>query len=360
MKKLTILFSLMLILVHLACSRGTEEPAKPEPKPETGQPSEEVTLQKSLPFPFGAAVNISLLKNRTAYRELVIKEFNSLTPENAMKAGVIHPQENTYNWTDADYLISFAKENNKRVHGHTLIWHKSLPSWITNFQGDATAWESLFKTHIQTVVAHFKGKVVSWDVVNEAIADDGTMRSSIWLEKLGPDYIARAFQYAHEADPDVLLFYNDYGHEYGPTKRGAILNLVNNLRSRNIPIHGIGLQMHTRYTMSDNNLANAINTAAQTGLKVHIAELDIAMNPDNIQNLTFSPALAEQQSQKYKFIVKTFNNIPKSQQFGITTWNVSDADSWIPGNYDRPDWPLPFNSNYAKKPAYQGIIDGVK
>ncbi len=301
-----------------------------------------------------------LLKNKTAYRELVIKEFNSLTPENAMKAGVMHPQENTYSWTDADYLVNFAKENNKRVHGHTLIWYKSLPSWITNFQGDAAAWENLFKTHIQTIVAHFKGKVVSWDVVNEAVADDGSLRSSIWLEKLGPDYIARAFQYAHEADPDALLFYNDYGHEYGPTKRGAILNLVNNLKSRNIPIHGIGLQMHTRYTMADNNLASAINTAAQTGLKVHIAELDIAMNPDNIQSLTFSPALAEQQSQKYKFIVKTFNAIPKSQQFGITTWNVSDADSWVPVTYDRPDWPLPFDNNYKKKPAYQGIIDGVK
>ncbi len=358
MKKLQTFLVLILFAGGLACSKSKneEKPVSPPDPPVT----EEVSLQKKLPFPFGAAVNINLLKNNSAYREVVTTEFNSLTAETAMKTATLHPQQNTFNWTDADYLIEFARQNNKRIHGHTLIWHQSLPSWITNFQGDAAAWEDLFKTHIQTIVSHFKGKVVSWDVVNEAFDDDGTLRNSLWLQKLGPDYIARAFQYAHEADPDALLFYNDYGHEYGPTKRTAILNMVNDLKSRSIPVNGIGLQMHTRYTMADNNLANAINTAAQTGLKVHISELDIAMNPDNNQNLTFTASLADQQAQKYKFIVKTYNAIPKSQQFGITTWNVSDADSWIPGNYNRPDWPLPFDNAYKKKPAYQGILDGAK
>lgn len=359
MRTLKTFLSITAMLLGLHCSKSNETAKAELPAPEPPV-KEEASLWKNMPFPFGAAVNVSLLKNRPAYREVVLKEYNSLTPENAMKASAIHPQQNTYNWTDADYLVDFARQNNKRVHGHTLIWYKSLPSWISNFQGDAAAWDNLFKTHIQTIVTHFKGKVASWDVVNEAIADDGSFRSCIWLEKIGPDYIAKAFQYAHEADPDALLFYNDYGHEYGPTKRGAILELINDLKQRNVPVHGIGLQMHTRYNMADNNLANAINTAAQTGLKVHIAELDIAMNPDNLQSLTFSPALAEQQSQKYKFIVKSYNALPSSQRFGITTWNVGDADSWIPGNYNRPDWPLPFDSDYKKKPAYQGILDGIK
>ncbi len=120
------------------------------------------------------------------------------------------------------------------------------------------------------------------------------------------------------------------------------------------------MQMHTRYNQSDVNLQNAISTAAATGLKVHISELDIALNPDNNATQTFTASLADLQAKKYTVIVKAFNAIPKAQQFGITTWNVTDADSWIPSTYSRPDWPLPFNSSYERKPAYQGILDGIK
>ena len=327
---------------------GDSEPAKVE------------SFQKNMPFAFGAAVNINLLKSNTSYRELVIKEYSSLTAENAMKFGALHPAEKTYNWSDADYLVQFASDNNKRVHGHTLIWYKSLPTWVMDFQGDSEAWEQLFKNHIQAVVSRFRGRVVSWDVVNEALEDNGTLRNSIWLQKLGPNYIARAFQYAHEADPNALLFYNDYGHEYSSVKRAAIINLVNGLKNAGVPIHGIGLQMHTRYNQTDANLNAAITDASQTGLKVHISELDIAVNPDNNPSLTFSALLEEQQAEKYFFIVKTFNALPANQKFGITTWNVSDADTWITGHYKRPDWPLPFDKNYKRKACYQAIIDAVK
>lgn len=354
MKKNILTYVVLLTLI--ACSKNTSQSAPEPPAP----PAADTSLKKDLPFPAGAAVSVNLLKTKEVYRLLVIKEYNSITPENAMKIGTIHPAKDTYNWADADYLVNFAQQNNQRVHGHTLVWHQSLPDWVTNFSGDSAAWENLLKTHIQTVVTHFKGKVTSWDVVNEAINEDGTLRNSLWRQKLGDDYIARSFQYAHDADPAALLFYNDYGHEYGVTKRTAILNLVNNLKNRGIPIHGIGLQMHTRYTQADNNLVNAINTAAATGLKVHIAELDIAMNPDNVANLVFTASLAEQQKQKYLLITKTFNAIPKAQQFGITTWNVGDADSWIPSNYNRPDWPLLFDNNYKRKPAYYGVLQGVQ
>ena len=321
---------------------------------------EEITLQNSMPFAMGAAVNVSLMKSNANYRDLVTKEFNSITAENAMKFASLHPAKDTYTWSDADYLVNYAIASGKRVHGHTLNWYKSLPDWVNNFQGTTAEWENLLKTHIQTVVGHFKGKVVSWDVVNEAIADDGTIRNSIWVQKLGTDYIGRAFQYAHEADPDALLFYNDYGHEFGPTKRTAILNLVNSLKSKGILIDGIGLQMHTRVTQTDANLATAISTAAATGLKVHISEIDIALNPDRAQSFTYTSTLADQQAAKYKAIVKAYNAIPKAQQFGITQWNVTDADSWIPSNYSCPDWPLPFDGQYQRKPAYQAILDGVK
>ena len=360
------IYVIAVVLLNLACSKSGQDERRPDP---VLPPSTEITLKDVLPFPYGAAVNLSLIKNNAFYRELVIKEFNSITSENAMKFNALHPAQTTYNWTDADFLVNFAIQNGKRVHGHTLIWYKSLPAWITNFSGDSAAFEQLFKSHIQTVVGHFKGKVASWDVINEPFNDDGTLRNvntsdpsrgSIWHQKLGPDYIARAFQYAHEADPDAVLFLNEYGHEYGATRRNAVVNLALSLKNRGIPIHGLGLQMHTRYNQTDANLANAITSAASTGLKVHIAELDIALNPDDIQNLTYTSILGQQQAAKYKFIVKTFNAIPRIQQFGITQWNVTDKDSWIPEFNSRPDWPLPFDSNYKRKEAYQGILDGLK
>ncbi|WP_207495151.1 endo-1,4-beta-xylanase [Aridibaculum aurantiacum] len=345
-----------ILLVAVGCKKN-DTIAPPPTQPVNPA---DTSLQKMLPFKVGAAVNVNLMQNNTRYNNLVKAEFNSITAENAMKFGTLHPGQFTYNWTQADYLVSFAQANNKRVHGHTLIWHQSIPDWVTNFAGDSTAWENLMKTHIQTVVTHYKGKVTSWDVVNEALNDDGTMRNSIWRQKLGDDYIARCFQYAHQADPTALLFYNDYGHEYSATKRTAINNLLVSLKNRNIPIHGTGMQFHTRYNQTDANIAAAINTAAATGLLVHVSELDIAMNPDNVQGLVFTATLAEQQAAKYKFVVRTFKNIPQAQQFGITTWNVTDGDSWIPTQYNRPDWPLPFDRNYARKPAYYGMLEGAK
>ncbi|MFC7000020.1 endo-1,4-beta-xylanase [Rufibacter roseus] len=355
--KIRILTVLFFVVALTACENEGEFP-KPV---RTVPPSTTTGLHTHLPFPFGAAVSVNLMKNNPKYRAVVTNEMNSITAENAMKVSALHPSKDVFTWADADYLVDFAQQHGKRVHGHTLIWHQSLPPWIENFSGTKEEFELIFKNHIQTIVTHFKGKVVSWDVVNEAFENDSpALRNSVWRRILGDDYIARAFQYAHEADPEALLFYNDYGHEWGPTKRTAIINLVTSLKQRGIPIHGIGMQMHTRYNQSDANLAAAINTAAATGLLVHISELDISMNPEKVQGIALTPALAQLQANRYKFIVQTYNAIPKAQQFGITTWNVGDADSWVPGFNGAPDWPLPFDRDYLPKPAYQGIIDGVQ
>jgi endo-1,4-beta-xylanase len=357
MRYLNLVIIAVLVCVS-SCSKSKQTSIAPVVTPIVVNPVN--TTLKDMPFKFGASVNARLLENNQAYKALVIKEFSSLTTENALKFATVHPLEGHYDFTDATNIVNLALANGKRVHGHTLNWYKSLPAWVTNFQGTTADWENLLKTHIQTVVGQFKGKIASWDVVNEAFEDDGTYRNSIWVQKLGTDYIARAFEYAHQADPNALLFYNDYGQEYSTAKRTAILNLVNNLKSRGIPIHGIGLQMHTRYNQSDANITSAITTAAATGLLVHISELDVAVNPDNNQALTYTATLAEQHAAKYKSIIKAYYAIPKAQQYGITTWNVTDADSWIPAEYSRPDWPLPFDANYQRKAAYQGILDGVK
>ena len=340
----------------LACSKKEKAgtPATDEEKTDT------TGLYAHAGFPVGASINIDLLKGNAIYTALVAKEFNSVTAENVMKMDAIQPTQGNFTFGQADYLVSFAQQHGMRVHGHALVWYQALPGWVTNFKGDSSAWENMLKTHIQTEVAHFKGKVVSWDVVNEAIDEDGTIRNNVWLQHLGPDYIARSFQYARQADPDALLFYNDYGHEYSSVKRAAIITLVTGMKNRGIPVDGIGMQMHTNTNVLDNAISAAITTVANTGLKVHISELDISVNPNNDQNMTYTAALATVQSQKYQAVVKAYNALPAAQKFGITTWDVGDADSWIPPYYHRPDWPLPFDASYKRKAAWQGFVNGLK
>ena len=330
------------------------------------------TLKSTAPFPVGAAVLASLLKNDANYRAVVNTEYNSITTGNELKFDWIEPQQGQFNYADGDYLIAFAQQYHQRVHAHNLIWNQALPNWVLNFSGDSAAWENLFKTHIQTEVTHYKGLVDSWDVVNEAIRDDdGTLRNqdvnpgdgSIWRRHLGPGYIARAFRYAHEADPGALLFYNDSGQEWsGGLKLDSILALVNRLKAAGIPIDGIGMEMHIDIVNTLNtNITGALQKLAATGLLIHISELDISVNPNNDPGIAYTYDLQSQQSDKYQFVAQTYiNAVPKAQQYGITTWDVGDADSWIPVYYKRKDWPLPFDSLYRRKTAYTGYLRGLK
>jgi len=321
-------------------------------------PSKTPQNLKELSYPFGAAVNDRLIREIPSYKSILIKEFSSVTSEASMKIMALLPVQRSYDFTRADNVIAFAKENGIRVHGHTLIWHNSLPDWLTSYQGNATAWENLFKEYITTVVTHFKGKVASWDVVNEAIDDDGSLRNSLWLQKLGPDYIARAFQYAHQADPAALLFYNDYGQEKNGVKRNAIFALITSLKAKGVPIHGVGLQMHINYLQDNDGIAQAIKSAASTGLKVHISELDVSLNFQSSATATYNQDLGAQQKAKYKFVVQAYQQVPANQRFGITTWGVDDQHTYLL-RY-QPDWPLLFDPNFQPKPAYYGVLEGAQ
>jgi endo-1,4-beta-xylanase len=359
MKKITFsLIAAMCFAFFLACKKDDPKPIIPTPV----VPKED-TLFRASSIPIGVAIDPNLLKNNALYRGIVLKEYNSITCENAMKWSALHPSKDVFNFTDADYLMDFATTNKKRMFGHNLLWHTYNPAWIENFAGDSTAFETLMKTHIETVVKRYKGKVVAWDVVNEAFEDNGLLRTnSIWYKKLGSDYIARAFQYANAADPDALLFYNDYGQEYAGAKLTAILKMVADFKKRGIPIHGLGLQMHIGIATNDYSISGAIIDYAATGLKVHISELDINLsNYKKDPNLTLTDALKETQKQKFKAIVKSYKrNVPKAQQFGITNWNVGDADSWLRIVIQKNEYPLIFDENYAKKPAYTGFIEGLR
>lgn len=311
------------------------------------------TLRQA-PYPIGAAVTPSTLKSNANYRNTVTTEMSSISGENAMKMNAISRGRKSYFWDDADYLVNFAVENKLRVHGHTLIWYKHTPSWVSSFSGTKEDWKTIMKEYIQDVVGRYKGKVASWDVVNEIINDDGSLRDCIWLQKIGPEYISLAFQYAHEADPAAILFYNDYGHEYSHARRKKAYHLADSLAKNNVPIHGLGLQMHTNISRAGNDIRYAITAAAVTGLKVHVSEFDVAVNAD--KKLTaINETVALQQKELYRVAAKAMLDIPENQRWGITMWGVHDPSSWLSPN---PDWALPFNASFEKKPAYDGLLQG--
>lgn len=323
--------------------------------------SESVPALKSvLSFPIGAAVGIKYLRNNPSYRNLLKEQFNSITAENVMKFKALHPEEHRFSFDSADEVVAFAEENNMRVHGHTLLWALNNPAWVMSFQGDKTAWKNLLKTHIQTVVKHFKGKVRSWDIVNEAFTDGGGLKKSVWLKNIGPEYIELAFRYAHDADPDALLFYNDYGQEYVGKKMYAILNMVKDFKKRGVPIHGLGMQMHIPVRLEDRKIQQAMKVAASSGLLIHLSELEISVKHQMPKPFLMNDQLSKQQAEKYKTVFRAYNAIPKNQQFGITTWNVGDADSYRNSKGRNHDYPMMFDTQYRPKPAFKAVVDALK
>lgn len=352
MKKIFIYLPITFALLTASCDK--EEFNSDNSIPE--YPAANIENLRQSPYPIGAAVNINTLKNNQEYRNTVIKEMSSITGENAMKMNTISKGRKEYSFDDADYLVNFAQENNMRVHGHTLIWYKHTPDWVANFSGSAEDWKTIMKEYIHDVVGRYKGKVASWDVVNEVIDDKGGLRDCVWLKNIGPEYIELAFQYAHEADPDAKLFYNDYGHEYSHTRRYTVNHIADSLAQKGVPIHGIGLQMHTNVNRSENDLRYAVIAAAMSKLMVHVSEFDVAVNPDSKKDVTFTDELASRQKDRYRTVAKAMLNIPESQRFGITMWGVHDSSSWLSSN---PDWALPFNDKFERKPAYDGILQGI-
>lgn len=321
-------------------------------------------------FSIGVAVSPRALTTDEA--QLIKKQFNSLTAENAMKSQNIHPKENEYFWKDADSIAAFAQRNNMKLRGHTLVWHNQVPSWIFLDNGQTVSKEKLLerlRTHIQTVVGRYKGKIYAWDVVNEAISDNPNeyLRNTKWLEICGEEYIAKAFQWAHEADPDALLFYNDY-NEIDPVKRKKMIRLVEDLRKKNIPIHGVGLQGHWALNEpSREQLEQTLKDFSATGLNVQITELDISVYPKEHNarerkaedyNTEFTVEKQQKQAEVYKMCFDLFRKY-KSSISSVTFWNISDRHSWL-DNFPvrgRKDYPLLFDTNLKPKQAFREVVN---
>lgn len=330
-------------------------------------------------FLIGVALNVNQSSGvDTSSIKLVKQHFNSIVAENCMKCEVIHPEEDRYDFTLADQFVSFGEKNGMAVIGHCLIWHSQLAPWFcVDEKGNNVTPEVLkqrMKDHITTIVTRYKGRIKGWDVVNEAILEDGSYRKSKFYEILGEEFIPLAFQYAHEADPDAELYYNDYAMNM-PGKREGVVKLVSSLKEKGIRIDAVGMQGHMGMDYPDiNEFEQSIVAFAGTGVKVMVTEWDMSALPTVKQSANISDTVAYQKMlNPYPetlpdSVSKAWNNRMK-QFFGlfekhadvisrVTAWGVSDSDSWkndfpVKG---RHDYPLLFDRNYQPKPFVKEIM----
>lgn len=335
-------------------------------------------------FYVGAALNKNQIKQND-YRaiKLVKEHFNSITPENVMKWENIHPGPEAYNFGDANDYVRLGEQNDMFTIGHTLVWHSQLPDWVTaGKDGDTLAdYETLMsriKTHVAKVAGKYRGKIDGWDVVNEALNDDGTYRKSGFYKISETDYIKKAFQYAHRADPNAELYYNDY-NLWMPDKRDGAIRLIKMLQSEGIQVDGIGMQGHWGLDYpSLEQIEASIKQFSELGIKVMITELDITVlkNPWDVQGADvdqsaegggeemnpypdrFPDSMQTKLAKRYQDIFKIFMKY-KDDISRITFWGVHDGQSWL-NNWPiagRTNYPLLFDRNYKSKPAYDAVIN---
>jgi Beta-1,4-xylanase len=275
------LASLLVVgIIVTAC--GTDW--QPLTTPDTGQPAGDTSSLRSIATSKGRLIGSAVDRgfrysgsDGTTFRSNLAREFSVLTPENDMKFERIHPGRDVYRFEPADSLVTFAESNGMKVRGHNLIWDQQLASWLTSGAWTADETKTLLVDHITKVVSHYRGRVLEWDVVNEAFADNGSPRPGFWLDRLGKDYVELAFRTARDADSSVALFYNDYNIEGINAKSDALYSLVRGFQARGVPITGIGLESHFQLGGIPSTLGANIARFAALGLKVHITELDVRM-----------------------------------------------------------------------------------
>lgn len=373
MKIPAIILSTCLAVSLIGCTSSGKEP-----------PVKEDTLKDALnnQFYIGTALNLNQIQGKDTISTNIVKhQFNSIVAENCMKSMYLQPEEGKFFFDDADKFVQFGEDNGMFIIGHTLIWHSQAPNWFfTDNKGKDVSKEVLterMKNHITTVVSRYKGRIKGWDVVNEAILDDGTWRKSKFYEIIGEDFIRLAFEFAHAADPEAELYYNDY-NEWHPGKRNTTIALVKSLREKGIRIDAVGMQGH--FGMDRPSLEEyqtTINSYDSAGIKVMITELDMSALPSPRSNVganiadteaynkemnpytqSLPDSVASAWGKRFADFFKLFlNNSDKI--YRVTMWGVSDGDSWkndFPMR-GRTDYPLLFDRTYKAKPLVSKIID---
>jgi endo-1,4-beta-xylanase len=362
-RPLTALLLSALTLPALAADRQTaaDEPAQ--------------TLRHAVNgrFLIGTAVMSRQLDN-SAMAELVARQFNCVTAENEFKPQSLQPQPGKFRFDAADKIVDFAQRHDMKVVGHNLCWHSQTPAWMfRDPDGKPLSRDDALKNlkdHIDRVMGHFKGKVVGWDVVNEPISDagDGYLRDTPARRAIGDDYIVKAFQFAHAADPDAKLYYNDYSNE-NPGKLKKTIRLIHELKDKGVHLNAIGMQCHFRLEDSDapDQLDKAINAYADEGVKVMVTELDVDVLPRRGRGADADPyakglpaAVAEAQARYYKRIFEVVLKHPKVVT-RVTLWGTQDGTSWLNGGFGgrRTNYPLLFDRDLKPKPAVGAVLDAL-
>jgi len=349
--KLTFPILFLLVLMSFSCSdSSSNSPAKEE--------NLEPSLRNSPTFPVGFAIQKQHLRNGN-YVNILKEDAASISAEYEMKMSILYPSISGVDYNPLNTFLEYSEVNDTRVHGHTLIWHNATPSWLENYEGSDVAFENIVKNYIKETVSNYKGRIASWDVVNEAFSDGaGEYRNSVFYQRIGNDYIEKAFEWAREADPDLLIFYNDYGTIYDTQKYAAMIRMIDDFQSRGVPIDGVGFQMHISYNFpSLQQIRNAVEPILERGLMVHFSELDIRVNPD-AENVAFNAELSNRQVQKVEEIFGYYRTIPAEYQFGITFWGMKDDDTWLRNFWQNErEWPLLYDDNFNPKPAHRAIIE---
>ena len=328
-------------------------------------------------FALGAAIDTQYGN----YASILAKHFNSVTAEDQMKFDALQPTEGNFTYETADQMVGFATNSGMQVRGHALVWHRQTPSWV--FAGSSQQVLQRMQNHITQVMQHFQGKVKVWDVVNEAIMDDGSYRTdseeegqqSGWYGKLGESYIAEAFKAARAADPSAKLFYNDY-YNYHPVRRQAIYDMLAGLLADGVPVDGVGLQCHLNlepgtdpseqsFHQTVENLETAIEMYASLGLDVQITEMDLSLylrgvtyTPDMFYTTaTFTPDIQQQQADRYRDFFEMFRR-QSDKISSVTFWGVADDNTWLSEfSSGRRDFPLLFDTEHKEKPAFWAVLD---
>ncbi|MBN1285847.1 MAG: endo-1,4-beta-xylanase [Anaerolineae bacterium] len=313
-------------------------------------------------FYVGAAVRPDRIAGEPQYAETLAREFNMLVAENHMKMKFTQPRRGEFEFTAADAVVVFAQANDMAVRGHTLVWHLAVPGWVTERELSRGEAIDILHTHIDAVVRHFKGKVMAWDVMNEAIDhDDPTrLRETIWYRAIGPDYLDMIFRRAHEADPDALLFYNDYEAEGMNAKSDAVYELMKDLLARGVPLHGVGLQMHISVEdfgpdkpLNAQTLAANIERLGALGLQVHVTEMDVRTPNEH------APEARARRTEIYREVFEVC--LAQEACTAFLTWGFTDKYTWVPKFFEIPDAaPLLFDADYQPKPAYDAMVEALK
>ncbi|WP_111642747.1 endo-1,4-beta-xylanase [Marinimicrobium alkaliphilum] len=341
-------------------------------------------------FPVGIAVSAggesrSILRSGERgdqERAVIEQHFNQLTAGNIMKMSYLHNQWGSYTYGEANALRDYVEAEGMTLHGHALLWHScyQVPQWVRDFDGDRDTFLDQLTTHIQTVAAEFAGSVESWDVVNEAFLDSGEYRTgiencwndgdaSIFYERAeGPGYLETAFLAARAGDPSADLYYNDFNLVPNDGKLAAVLDMVDDFQARDIPIDGIGFQMHIQLGWpSINNIRASFEQVVERGLKVKITELDIPINnpfSGQVDYESFTQAAADAQRRRYCQVVEAYlEAVPETLRGGVTVWGLADGDSWLIDHFfdDGVEArPLLFNDDLTPKPALMGVADALR